>query len=106
MPGKRYFQALHAARVDASQAAIVRALKAAGASVEVIPGRGGRPDLLVGLRGQTVLIECKTPGREKTHRLHLAKQARWRADWRGGPVAVVTTPEQAIEVVTGIGGGV
>lgn len=89
-------------RADRSQAAIVAALKAAGASVEVIPGAGGRPDLLVGFRGQTYLLECKTPGHAKTTgsaRAHLEKQAEWRAAWRGGPVAVVETPEQALAAV-------
>ena len=86
-------------RSDRSQPGIVRALKAAGASVEVIPGAGGRPDLLVGFRGQTYLLECKTPGRAKHDKAHRLNQERWRAAWRGGPVAVVETPDQALAAV-------
>lgn len=96
--GRRF----RAMRADRSQVGIVRALLAAGASVEVIPGHGGRPDLLVGYRGATFLLECKTPGHSLTTgsaKAHLARQAAWRAAWRGGPVTVVETPEQALRAV-------
>lgn len=89
-------------REDKSARDIDRALVAAGASVEKIPGSKGRPDRLVGFGGRTFLLEYKTPGHEKTTgsaRAHLAKQAEWRAAWRGGPVAVVETPEQALAAV-------
>lgn len=50
-----------AAKVDANQAAIVKALRAIGCTVYVI----GEPvDLLVGLRGRTVAIECKNQKRK------------------------------------------
>lgn len=93
------FPRRRADRVDESQPGIVLTLEAAGASVEVIPGRRGRPDLLVGFRGVTYLLECKTPGRERQHREHIERQARWRRDWRGGPVEVVSTPEQALRAI-------
>lgn len=89
-------------REDASARAFDRGLIAAGASVEKIPGSGGRPDRLVGFNGRTVLLEYKTEGHTKTTgsaRAHLAKQAAWRASWRGGPVAVVETLEQALRAV-------
>lgn len=89
-------------RADKSQAGIVAALVAFGCSVEVVEGRGGRPDLLVGYRGVTLLIECKSPGHDKktgSAKKHLAKQEAWRAAWRGGPVFVVETPAQACDAV-------
>ena len=86
-------------RVDQSQAPIMRALLAAGASVDTLEGRGGRPDLLIGFRGVTYLLECKTPGYTKSHKQHRENQELWRALWRGGPAEVVTTPDEALKAI-------
>ena len=86
-------------RVDISQAPIMHALLAAGASVDPWPGANGRPDLVVGFRGVTYLLECKTPGYAKNHKAHLKNQEAWRLAWNGGPVAVVATPEEALQAI-------
>ena len=53
----------YALRVDANQAAVVSALEAAGATVQVV----GKPlDLLVGIRGQFILIEVKDGAKVKS----------------------------------------
>lgn len=79
-------------RVDANQAEIVEALRAAGRTVQVISQVGkGCPDLAVGLQGRTFLLEVKVPGAKLTE-----DERRWHLAWRG-QVAVVTTPQEAIE---------
>lgn len=91
----------YARRVDASQPGIVRALRAVGASVTSLAPLGkDAPDLLVGYAGDTFLAECKSPGYEKAHKARLATQHQWRESWRGGPVFVWTTPEEAVRDVT------
>lgn len=91
-------------KVDATSAAIVKALRDAGAFVELIQsatGRAGVPDLLVGIRGETFLIEVKILKGKRDPRpapLSVA-QAMWHADWSGHPVSVVATAEQALRAV-------
>lgn len=81
------------ARRDENEPEIVQALRAFGASVEFI-GRKGVPDLLVGFRGATHLLEVKTPG----GRLRDEQEA-WHAGWRGTRPVVVENPEQALRAI-------
>lgn len=82
------------AKVDANQAAIVSALRKIGASVEPLHFAGrGIPDLLVGFRGVTTLIEVKT----EKGRLN-ALQTRWRDSWRGS-VYVVDCATDALAAI-------
>lgn len=97
-----------AAKIDAGQLAIVDALRAIGASVQSLAAVGaGVPDLLVGWRGVTLLLEVKQPpgprGGVSQDGQHLGgAQVRWARAWRGGAVLVVRSPEQALVVVTGV----
>jgi hypothetical protein len=76
-----------AARVDANQAAIVEALRAAGCVVWVL----GLPvDLLVGKNGRTVLVEVKTKTGKYTD-----LQQSFMASWTGGSVATIRDIEGA-----------
>jgi hypothetical protein len=86
-----------AARVDLVQSTIVEALQRVGATVEVLSygSKPGRPDLLVGFRGQTFLIECKTG---KTGKLSTG-QVNWHSWWRGHPVIVVWTAADALRAI-------
>lgn len=87
-----------AAKVDSTQAAIVAALRAAGASVWPI----GLPvDLLVGRAGKTLLMECKTlTGKRKPRPASYTQlQVDFMASWRGMPVYTVTTAEEAIKAL-------
>jgi hypothetical protein len=82
----------HAARVDATQAAIVAALRAQGASVYLIK----LPvDLLVGFGGKTALVEVKNPNSRYGRAGLNANQASWLASWQGGTVAQVDSVEAA-----------
>jgi hypothetical protein len=89
-----------AAKVDANQAEIVAALRKIGASVQPLHAVGaGCPDLLVGWRGITTLLEVKDGKKPPSARKLTEDQVRWHAEWRG-QVTVVETIEQAIEAVT------
>jgi len=96
-----------AAHVDAEHAAHTMALLEIGASVQSLAGVGlGCPDLLVGYRGVNCLIEIKNPpaasgavGGEKSGKRLNEKQERWHAMWKGH-VAVSTSPEQSVKIVT------
>ena len=85
MPSARYDD-----KRDANEAEIVTALEGAGATVVRLKW----VDLLVGFRGAAYLLEVKTA----RGRLN-AKQREQFARWRGAPVVVVRTPEQALEAI-------
>lgn len=83
-------------RVDANQPAIVQALRAIGATVQHLHTVGdGCPDILVGYRGTNFLMEIKRSPRARM----TPDERAWHEAWRGN-VFVVTSPEQAIEIVT------
>lgn len=92
------------AQSDANQQAIVDALRAAGRTVEVISDVGrGVPDLLVGVRGRNYLLEVKRPDVSPSHRALTPDEERWHGEWRG-QVAVVYTPQEAIDATAERGG--
>ena len=81
-----------AARVDATQEAIVSALRAAGAYVWVI----GLPvDLLVGYKNHTFLVECKSGPRKSLTKL----QADFFENWSGSTLARIDCPEAALRMI-------
>lgn len=82
----------NAARTDATQKEIVKALRRIGAAVEVI----GLPlDLLVSHRGRTLLLECKAlEGRITEYQR--AFIARWPGEFH-----IVRDPIEAVAAVLG-----
>jgi len=93
------------ARVDANQAAIVGALRAVGATVTVTARLGeGFPDLAVGFRGVTYLLEVKDGAKRPSERKLTEAEADWHASWRG-QVAVVESVEDALAVIGAVCGG-
>jgi hypothetical protein len=84
--------------VDANQAAIVKELRAYGCSVTHLHGVGdGCPDLLIGIHGRTGLIEVKTPAAAKRQdNDKTTDQIMWWADWKGGPVSIVSDIDGAL----------
>jgi hypothetical protein len=82
---------------DSTAKAIVEALRKAGAVVEYwVPSarQKGLPDLVVGYKGETYLLEVKaSDGRVS------AAQAAWHATWQGGPIATVFTVEGALVAI-------
>lgn len=88
-----------AAKVDANQTEIVKALRQVGASVQSLASTGkGCPDLLVGIRGLNFLIEVKDGAKPKSDRKLTPDQVVWHQTWRGR-VYVVESVEQALEVI-------
>lgn len=74
-------------RADANQSTLVEALRAIGASVEILGGKGV-PDLLVGYEDENYLLEVK-PRNKKLN----DDQVRWHAEWKGRVVVVRTTAD-------------
>lgn len=86
---------MRAKRTDANHADIRDALRAIGAQVvDLYAVGGGCPDMLVGFRGRTVLIEAKTA----TGKLTPAQQDFFR-DWTG-EAYIVQDVAQAIRAVS------
>lgn len=83
-----------AAKIDANQEQIVSVLKAYGATVQSLAAVGkGCPDLLVGYRGKTLLIEVKDGRKPPSARQLTDQQLDWHASWNGGAVAIITDVE-------------
>jgi hypothetical protein len=82
----------YAARVDENQAAIVKALRDAGAYVWII----GLPvDLLVGHQNRSFLMEIKSDSRKRLTGL----QADFFLKWPGGTLCRVDSPEAALRMI-------
>lgn len=89
-----------AGRVDQNQSDIVDALLKLGASVDSMSGRGdGVPDLLVGFRGRSIMLEVKDGAKPPSRRQLTADERRW-FDRFQGEAYVVNSVEEAIQVVT------
>ena len=80
-----------AARIDANHGEIVEALlSVAGVTVHSLAGVGcGCPDLLVGARGLSYLVEVKNPHKLNGNRLLNPDQEKWIKKWTGSPVVVL-----------------
>lgn len=105
--------ARRAARRDANEDEIVKALRAVGASVTMLSGVDGIPDLLVGHQGRTFLLEVKLPlgpnggkrgggstrpGQGGNGTLS-ADQLEWWAAWKGSLPVVVRTADEALRAI-------
>lgn len=92
-----------AAKVDANQPEIVSALRQVGAHVFSLASLGdGIPDLLVGFRGETFLIEVKDGSKPRSARQLTDDQIEWHAAWRGGRCVVVGSVAEALAAI-GVG---
>jgi hypothetical protein len=81
---------------------VVAALRRVGAVVHPMnpDDDEGRPDLLVGFRGETFLIEVKTAkGRLED------SQVAWHSEWRGRPAVVVRDEFEALRAIGALPGG-
>ena len=82
----------YAAKRDSNEREIIDALVAAGASVQQLSLKGA-PDLLVGFRGETYLMEVKTAKGKLT-----PDEQDWLNAWQG-QATVVRTIEDAFVVI-------
>lgn len=82
-------------RDDSNQGAIANTFRALGCTVHDTSAVGfGFPDLAIGLVGITELVECKTADGRPT-----PAQRTFTADWRGAPVRIVRSDDEAIALV-------
>lgn len=88
-----------AARVDENQGLIVKALRACGATVRVISQGDGIPDLLVGYRGHTILMEVKDGNKPPSARQLTSAEQIFFDQWTGGKLFIVNSVEEALAVL-------
>lgn len=92
-----------AAKIDANQPAIVKALRAIGCDVMVLSAVGdGCPDLLVTapiFPRRTMLIEIKDGAKPPSERGLTMDQVEFHREWRG-EIHVVKSVDEATAVVT------
>ena len=91
-----------AARVDDNQNQIVDALRAVGATVRVVTQGNGIPDLLVGFRGYTILMEVKDGEKPPSARKLTPAEQKFFEEWRGGMLAVVESIDDALALLKGL----
>ena len=87
-------------RIDDNQQAIVNILRTTGATVVSLSGVGkGVPDLLVGFRGVTLLMEIKDGKKPPSDRKLTTDQQKWHAEWKGGALAIVDSADSALRMI-------
>lgn len=90
------------AKKDANHNEIVAALEKCGATVrDLSHASNGVPDLLVWVREQWHLVEVKNPETGYGKRGLNERQKKWATDWRGGPVFILRTVDEAIAFARG-----
>ncbi len=88
-----------AAKVDANQEQIVSALRACGATVRIVTQGDGLPDLLVGYRGYTILMEVKDGRKPPSARKLTEEEQKFFNNWTGGMLAIVNSVDEALELL-------
>jgi hypothetical protein len=90
-----------AKRTDQNQKMLVKRLRdhpgVSVYSLAEISRAKGLPDLILGYRGLNVLIEVKGL-KGKLNRT----QQSWHLDWRGAPVVILRSPEEADKLIENI----
>lgn len=89
-----------AAKVDRNQSEVVDALRTVGATVHSLAAVGsGFPDLLVGFRRGTYLLEVKDGKKKPSARELTPDQIAWHLEWSGGPCVVVNSVGEALAAI-------
>jgi hypothetical protein len=89
-----------AAKVDRNQGEICAALRNVGATVQSLAAVGGGvPDLLVGFRRQTFLLEVKDGKKPPSARELTPDQVDWHCAWGGGVCVVVNSVDEALAAI-------
>ena len=90
---------MYAKRIDANQNSVVKALRAKGATVRIVSLGDGLPDLLVGYKGVTALLECKDGDKFPSHRKLTPAEQKFFDEWTGGLLVIVNSVEEALDVL-------
>lgn len=86
----------YAKRTDINQTEIVKTLRDVGADVYILSMVGkGIPDLMVCFNGETILMEVKRDAKAK----FTPDQLKFIANWKGGPLSRVDSPEAALRAI-------
>ena len=93
----------YANRIDANQNKIVDALRDAGAYVRIISQGDGIPDLLVGYKGYTILMEVKDGDKVPSARKLTEAEQKFFNEWEGGLLVVVNSVQEALETLENCG---
>ena len=93
----------YANRIDANQNQIVDAMRKVGAVVRIISQGDGIPDLLVGYKGYTILMEVKDGDKVPSARKLTEAEQKFFNDWQGGLLVVVNSSEEALEILENCG---
>ena len=86
-------------RVDYNQSVIVESLRKAGAYVRIVTMGDGVPDLLVGYKGFTLLLEVKDGDKPPSQRKLTTAEQKFFDEWTGGILAVVESVEDALAIL-------
>jgi hypothetical protein len=70
-----------------------------GATVRIVTQGNGLPDLLVGFRGVTILMEVKDGQKVPSARRLTPAEQKFFDEWRGGIVAIVNSVDEAIDLL-------
>ncbi len=90
---------MRAAKIDANQPEIVKALRQMGVSVQHLHSVGsGCPDLLCAVNGRVFLIEIKDGSKVPSAQKLTPDQVEWHAAWKS-TVHIVRNIDDAIAVV-------
>lgn len=89
----------YANRIDANQNDIVKSLRDFGATVRIVTQGDGIPDLLVGYKGYTILMEVKDGAKPPSARTLTPAEKKFFDEWRGGMLVIVNSVEDAIDVL-------
>lgn len=87
-----------AARRDANEQDIIKAMREAGAYVKVINDEG-LFDLLVSYRGETLLIEVKDGAKPPSARRLTEAEQKFHDEWPGADLYIVNSVEEALALL-------
>ena len=87
-----------AARRDANEGDIIKAMRGEGAYVKVINDEG-LFDLLVSHRGQTLLVEVKDGAKPPSARRLTDAEQKFHDEWPGSDLYIVNSVEEAIALL-------
>lgn len=94
---------MKARKIDANQRRVVKELRQMGCSVAILSAVGdGCPDILVGYRGTNVLMELKDGDKSPSRRQLTPDQKEFHDTWHG-PLYVVESPAQAVDIMSRVG---
>lgn len=87
-----------AARRDANEGDIIKAMRAEGAYVKIINDEG-LFDLLVSYRGETLMIEVKDGAKPPSARRLTEAEQKFHDEWPGSNLHIVTSAEEALALL-------